>query len=225
MVYIPPIAPLTFNTKPKERKTTEELVLSANNKTTTSASRSKRCAKCGERKDTNEFPKHSSSSDGIAAYCRACKNGLAKERRLRDPIARITHYTVTRIKNEWPKDKVPKDIQTNLEHYLGYRMSQLKKALREDVRTRYDKTLIACFKDGYHLDHIQPHSSFASLEIGDVEFQKCWAIENLRLIPSLENLQKGAKQDFYETAIKDEDDEFDEEFFDEEGDHIVDLIS
>lgn len=187
MVYMSPIAPLTFRPKDKAHKEA----------TATPQSRSKRCAKCRERKELSEFPKHTSSSDGHAAYCRACKNGLAKERRLRDPIARITHYTVTRIKNEWSKEEVPKDIQTNLEHYLGYKLSHLKKALREDVRTRYDKTLIACFKEGYHLDHIQPHSSFKPECIGDAEFQRCWAISNLRLIPSLENLQKGKKLDFY----------------------------
>lgn len=173
----------------------------AGKSTTTTSSRSKRCAKCGEKKNESEYPKHGTSSDGRAAYCRSCKNGLAKERRLKDPVARITHYTVTRIKNEWPKDEVPKDIHTNLEEYLGYKLIHLKKALREDAKARYNKTLVGCFKDGYHLDHIKPHSSFSPSAIGDAEFQKCWAISNLRLIPSLENLQKGAKQDFYGAII------------------------
>lgn len=194
---ISPIMPITF--RPKEQRKGKES--SGGDLSTTSFARSKRCAKCGEKKEINVFPKHATSSDGRASYCRDCKNGLAKERRLRDPIARITHYTVTRIKNEWPKDKVPKDIQTNLEHYLGYSLFALKKALREDVKQRYDSTLIKCFRDGYHLDHIKPHSSFSPVEIGDEEFQRQWAISNLRLIPSLENLQKGKKQDFYDEVV------------------------
>lgn len=191
-MYISPIAPIAY--RPKERRPKEGGQTGA---TPNSTARSKRCAKCGEKKDVNEFTKHSTSSDGRAAYCKGCKNNLAKERRLRDPIARITHYTVTRIKNEWPKEKIPKDLQTNLEGYLGYKLHTLKKELRNDVQARYGQTLIKCFKDGYHLDHIQPHSSFTPVEIGDDEFKRQWAISNLRLIPSLENLQKGAKQDFY----------------------------
>lgn len=164
---------------------------------TTTTPRSKRCSKCGESKSLAEYPKHTTSSDGHAAYCRDCKNGLAKERRMRDPIARITHYTVTRIKNEWPKESIPKDIQSNLESYLGYRMYELKRKLSDEVKAMYGITLIESFKLGYHLDHIQPHKSFESDEIGDEEFQRCWAISNLRMIPAKENLQKGAKLDYY----------------------------
>jgi len=159
--------------------------------------RSKRCSKCGESKALGEFPKHDTSSDGLAAYCSGCKNGLAKERRLKDPIARITHYTVTRIKNEWPKEEIPKDIQTNLEHYLGYRLWELKRKLTDEVQAMYGITLVESFKNDFHLDHIQPHSSFDAKSIGDGEFQKCWAITNLRMIPARENLQKGAKLDYY----------------------------
>jgi len=157
----------------------------------------KKCSKCGELQPITEFPKHDTSSDGFAAYCKTCKNGLSKERRLKDPIARLTHYTVTRIKNEWPKEEIPKDIQTNLEFYLGYKLFDLKRKLMHEVQDMYGISLIQSFKDGYHLDHIQPHSSFESNEIGDEEFQKCWAISNLRMIPSKENLQKGAKLDYY----------------------------
>lgn len=223
-MYISPVAPLTF--RPREPKRPKEQLSEGNVTTTPSVSRQKRCAKCGKKKDHNDFPKHSTSSDGRASYCRACKNGLAKERRFKDPIARITHYTVTRIKNEWPKDKVPDDIHTNLEGYLGYKLSQLKKALREDAKARYDKSLTSCFKDGYHLDHIRPHRLFNAVEVGDEEFRACWAISNLRLIPAAENLAKGGKEDFYtqqgtsESAVNgtcvdfydtDEDDEEDEE--------------
>ena len=190
MVHIPVMAPLNFQNRRKEHP-------NRSIETSTPKTRKKRCAKCGEKKELSEFPKHSTSSDGIASYCRDCKNHLAKERRLKDPIARLKHYIVTRIKNEWPKEEVPRDIQTDLEGYLGYRLFELKRALRQDVRERYGISLIKSFKDGYHLDHIQPHSSFASERIGDEQFVKCWAISNLRMIPALENLQKGKKLDFY----------------------------
>lgn len=155
--------------------------------------RCKRCAKCGQKKPISEFPKHSTSSDGIASYCKECKNGLAKDRRLNDPLARLRHYIVTRIKNEWPKELVPKDIHTNLEEYLGYEIWELKRDLRKKVRAEFGIGLIKSFKEDYHLDHILPHSSFNRGTIGDNDFKRCWAIINLKMIPALDNLQKGKK--------------------------------
>jgi len=155
--------------------------------------RRKRCSKCGKLRPISAFPKHSTSSDGYAAYCRECKNGLAKERRFKDPVARLKHYIVTRIKNEFPKEMVPDDIHTNLELYLGYKLFTLQKHLRIELKTREGITLFTCFKRGYHLDHRQPHSSFDQKRIGDDAFKACWAIDNLWMIDGTTNLQKGAK--------------------------------
>lgn len=181
--------------------------------------KNKRCAKCGELKGIKDFPTHSTSTDGYAAYCRDCKNELAKLRRLRDPLARLRHYTVTRIKNEFPKEKVPADIHTNLEHYLGYKLTELVRALRNDIKAREGISLVKSFMLDYHLDHKKPHSSFKVVEIGDEEFQKCWAIDNLWMIPAKTNLQKGAKQDFFDEEDPEEfedDDEILEHDYDEE---------
>mgnify|MGYP001002216353 CR=1 FL=1 len=175
----------------------------------------KRCASCGELKARSDFPKHSTSSDGFAAYCRDCKNGLARDRRQKDPIARFRHYIVTRIKNEYEKHEVPKDIHTDLEEYIGYKLFKLKKHVRDELKEREGITLIEAFKRGYHLDHRKPHSSFDIKVIGDEEFKKCWHYENLWLIPAKDNLAKGAKQD-QEIILKienaDQDDEEDDEW-------------
>lgn len=158
--------------------------------------RRKTCAKCGQRKTIDQFPKHTTSSDGFASYCKVCKNELNVQRRKKDPVARIKHYTVTRIQNEWPKEDVPGDLYTNLEFYLGYELWKLKAALKKDLKEREGITLQEAFEKKYHLDHKIPHMSFASEVIGDEEFKKCWAISNLWLIPASVNLQKGAQMDF-----------------------------
>lgn len=162
-----------------------------------SSFRGKRCAKCLRKKAFEEFPKHTGSSDGMGSYCKKCKNDLAKLRRQKDPVARIKHYTVTRIQNEWPKEKIPQDLYPNLEHYLGYSLIALKTALKKDLRDREGITVVEAFKRDYHLDHKVPHSSFKPEEIGDIEFKKCWSIDNLWLIPAQTNLKKGAKQDYF----------------------------
>ncbi len=156
---------------------------------------SKKCVKCGKVGPLIGYPKHPTSRDGYASYCAQCKNGLSKERRFRDPIARYTHYIVTRIKNELRKEDIPKDLQTNLEKYLGYKLFALQKHLRVELQEREGITLFECFKRNYHLDHIKPHSSFSVVRVDSEEFKKCWHYTNLMMISAQDNLKKGAKYD------------------------------
>lgn len=115
-----------------------------------------------------------------------------------DAGARLRHYIVTRIKNEMPKEKVPADIHTNLEHYLGYKLYVLKKHLRTELKDREGIALVKSFRLGYHMDHKVPHKSFNIQEVGDEEFKKCWHFENLWMIDATINLKKGAKEDFFD---------------------------
>ena len=43
----------------------------------------------------------------------------------------------------------------------------------------------------WQLDHIIPHSTFNYTSMNDEEFKKCWALENLRPLPSKQNLLEG----------------------------------
>ena len=45
----------------------------------------------------------------------------------------------------------------------------------------------------WQISHIIPQSSFNFSFIGDPEFLKCWALENLRPLEANENMKKGAK--------------------------------
>ena len=154
------------------------------------------CVKCHTKKELSKFPEHGDGEKG--SYCRMCKNALAKERRITDAGVRLRHYIVTRIKNELPKDKVPDDIHTNLEKYLGYRLFQLKKHLRLDLRSREDITLIESFRRGYHMDHKVPHKSFNIQDVTSQSFRDCWHFTNLWMIDATINLKKGAKEDFFD---------------------------
>ena len=46
----------------------------------------------------------------------------------------------------------------------------------------------------WHIDHIIPHSSFNYISLEDTEFQKCWALENLRPLEKIENMKKGNRR-------------------------------
>ncbi len=44
-----------------------------------------------------------------------------------------------------------------------------------------------------HIDHETPVAVFNFTSPSDYDFKRCWALTNLRLLPALENLKKGAK--------------------------------
>lgn len=43
------------------------------------------------------------------------------------------------------------------------------------------------------IDHIIPVSAFNFTKPEDEDFKRCWALENLQLLPPIENIKKGAK--------------------------------
>ena len=47
----------------------------------------------------------------------------------------------------------------------------------------------------WHIDHIRPHASFKYDSLDHPDFQKCWALENLRPLEASENIRKNS---FYE---------------------------
>ncbi len=48
-------------------------------------------------------------------------------------------------------------------------------------------------KYGWHIDHIIPIKSFNFTSTEHPDFQKCWALENLRPLWAKDNHRKGAK--------------------------------
>lgn len=47
-----------------------------------------------------------------------------------------------------------------------------------------------------HIDHKRPMSSFSFTTAEDEEFKRCFALDNLQLLPALENMQKSAKLNY-----------------------------
>jgi len=47
-----------------------------------------------------------------------------------------------------------------------------------------------------HIDHKRPIASFRFASTSDLDFLKCWALDNLQLLPALENMRKGAKLNY-----------------------------
>lgn len=74
---------------------------------------------------------------------------------------------------------------------VPYTLHELKKHL---IRTMPKGYTWDDFLSGeLHIDHRLPVSKFNIKSASDIDFQRCWAKRNLQLLPSKENISKGAK--------------------------------
>lgn len=163
----------------------------------------KRCIKC--RKwymlvgDSVGFGK-GTCSDGFQSICKNCRGGIAKTRRDMIPAQRLRHHFSTRMTDQLGNSK-PEDFGSNVEKYLGYTYRKLASYLAKELKEREGpkRRLRDALNEGYHVDHIKPLRSFPVLdEDGQVDweiFRECWAMTNLRAIPSDENLKKGGREE------------------------------
>ena len=80
------------------------------------------------------------------------------------------------------------------ENLVGYTLEALIERLIDTLPAEYTWTDYIGGAD-LHIDHIVPISAFNFQDIEDVDFKKCWALDNLQLLPAKENLSKGSKLD------------------------------
>lgn len=78
----------------------------------------------------------------------------------------------------------------NWEILVGYDVTILKKHLNRTIPKDYSWN---DYLDGkLHIDHIIPISAFNFDRPEHIDFKRCWALKNLRLLPARENLEKWA---------------------------------
>ena len=77
------------------------------------------------------------------------------------------------------------------EDIVGYSCIKLIRRLKKTMPKGYTWN---DYLDGkLHIDHIIPISAFNFTTLKHIDFKKCWALNNLRLLPAEENLKKGCK--------------------------------
>jgi len=74
---------------------------------------------------------------------------------------------------------------------INYNVEQLKKRLEFTMPKGY--TWQDFLNGNLHIDHIIPISAFNFLSSEHLDFRRCWALNNLQLLPAKENMSKGAK--------------------------------
>lgn len=77
------------------------------------------------------------------------------------------------------------------ESLVGYTATDLEKRLKSTMPFGY--TWNDFLNGELHIDHIIPVSVFNFTEPEHIDFKRCWALENLRLLPAEDNLRKSNK--------------------------------
>jgi hypothetical protein len=153
-----------------------------------------KCVRCGAIKDASEFGSNSTSSTGYQSYCRECKNENHAKNQAANLPMRLRHHFYTRMCTTLTE--VPDDLYTNMEDYLGYRFKELVRGLDKDCAMDYGFNLKKALNiHKFHIDHRKPLTLFLPYTAESIEFRECWAVSNLKAIPSSENLAKGSKFD------------------------------
>jgi len=79
------------------------------------------------------------------------------------------------------------------EDLVGYNLNKLINRLKKTMPKGY--TWMDYLEKRLHIDHIIPIYVFNFNTSGDSDFKRCWALNNLRLLPEKENLNKHNKLD------------------------------
>lgn len=77
------------------------------------------------------------------------------------------------------------------ESLVGYKLNDLVKRLKKTMPKGY--TWQNYLRGDLHIDHILPKSIFNFTKSEHIDFKRCWALDNLRLLPAKENLIKHNK--------------------------------
>jgi hypothetical protein len=77
------------------------------------------------------------------------------------------------------------------ETLVGYTVNDLKKHLEKTLPIGYSWNDV--LSGELHIDHIIPKSVFNFDDYKQIDFQRCWALDNLQLLPARENFLKRDK--------------------------------
>lgn len=119
---------------------------------------------------------------------------------------------ILEYQKKWNIEKRKIDLKFNINSRMG---RSINKSLKGDKAGRHWETLVGyvlndlvrrlkkTMPEGYnwqdflegklHIDHIIPKKVFNFTRPEHIDFMRCWALKNLRLLPAQENLIKGAK--------------------------------
>ena len=152
---------------------------------------------------------------GFGYMCIKCTKEYVKKYRELDPEKKHAQRCKEWRENDPEKirDYYENKRKTNLKYNLNYKMRKaIKKSLKgnkagrtwesltgytlTDLKRRLNETMPEGYNWGdyltarLHIDHIIPISAFNFTKPEHTDFKRCWALNNLRLLPARENIIK-----------------------------------
>lgn len=110
-----------------------------------------------------------------------------KNRRKTDLKYRLSRRTSNAIYNSLRGGKAGR----HWEDLVGYTLTDLINHLKKTIPIGFDWQ---DYMEGkLHIDHIIPISAFNFVNSDHIDFKRCWALSNLRLLPAKENIIKNSK--------------------------------
>lgn len=145
------------------------------------------CKPCRQRNDAEKWRAATRAARirGGAAYKARAAQRL-RERRARNPTYAISSRMSAALYQALKSSKAGK----SWEALVGYTASEL----RDHIERQFVKGMGWQNMGEWHLDHIQPISSFSFSSSSDPDFIVCWGLANLRPIWAKENISKSARR-------------------------------
>ena len=157
----------------------------------------KTCGTCGTDKPVAEFFRDKGNRDGLTARCKACDavykaankdkiNAYQRHRRNTDP-----RYALCKRARRSAGHALKGRNAPGFFRHMPYTQDEFTAHLIATLPPGTDPAEV-CDGRKWHIDHIRPMASFRFEGGKDGEdWQRCWALANLRMLPAAENIAKG----------------------------------
>ena len=121
--------------------------------------------------------------EGDRKYARTIRKRKRKQRRRIDPKFRLDSNMSSMV-SVYLKGKKARQTWKKL---VGYTINDLVSHLEKQFDENMNWNNYGSY---WHIDHIKPKSLFKYIYPEDLEFKKCWALENLQPLEAIANIKK-----------------------------------
>ena len=179
------------------------------------------CSKCGESKALCMYDKNPRTKDGHTGRCKDCINQKRRERYTQKtkPQKKELYIKNKEYYTSYRRERMRRDPRFKLRARFSTLISQsIKKRTGNSCFEHLSYSIDGLiqhlenhFVDGmswdnygdWHIDHVYPQSRLPYNTYDDANFEKCWALKNLRPLWAADNIKKSNKILFTCTYDKD----------------------
>jgi len=161
--------------------------------------KNKKCCKCKKIKSLKCFVKDLTRADGYVSMCKKCRSKNTMEwnkKKYKEDIFFRFRKCVSDTIRKALKDNGGTKKGYSIFDFLPYTFQQLKENIESKFESWMNWDNYGVYeknKGKWNIDHIIPQSLLLYDNMDHPNFQKCWALENLRPLEAVENMKKSNK--------------------------------